>query len=62
MSFKPENGDFAEKHAKDEQATHGGGHFTSDDPENMVGASSNVLHQDLKGRHMQMIAMQVSGH
>ena len=56
MSFQPENGDFAEKHAKNEPPTLEEGHFGSD-PENMVGASGNVLHQDLKGRHMQMIAM-----
>jgi amino acid transporter len=56
MSLQPENGDFAEKHEKNEA-----GNFSSD-PENMVAASENVLHQDLKGRHMQMIAMQVSTH
>jgi amino acid permease len=62
MSFQPENDDLAEKHAKNEPATLGEGHFSSD-PENMVvGANENVLHQDLKGRHMQMIAMQVSAH
>jgi amino acid permease len=60
MSLKPENGDLAEKHAN---AVPGyeptrDGHFSSD-PENMVVANENMLHQDLKGRHMQMIAMQV---
>jgi hypothetical protein len=59
MSFEPENGDLAEKHAN---AAPGyeptpDGHFSSD-PENMVVAKENLLHQDLKGRHMQMIAMQ----
>lgn len=61
MSLQPENGDLAEKHAKNEPATLEEGHFGSD-PENMVGPTENVLHQDLKGRHMQMIAMQVSAH
>jgi amino acid permease len=61
MSFQPENGDLAEKHAKNEPATLGEEYFSSD-PENMVGANENVLRQDLKGRHMQMIAMQVSAH
>jgi len=61
MSFQPENGDLAEKHGKNEPATLGEGHFSSD-PENMAGPNYtvNMLHQDLKGRHMQMIAMQVS--
>jgi len=31
----------------------------SGDPENMVEVGENRLHKDLKGRHMQMIAMQV---
>jgi amino acid transporter len=58
MSLQPknENGDLAEKHAQNEPATLGEGYFNSD-PENMVGANENVLHQDLKGRHMQMIAI-----
>jgi amino acid transporter len=58
MSLQPGNGGLAEKHAKDEPALLGDGHFSSD-PEMMVGANENMLHQDLKGRHMQMIAMQV---
>jgi amino acid transporter len=66
MSLKSENGDLAEKHVNAaptyEPATLGehkrDGHFSSD-PENMVEVSENRLHQDLKGRHMQMIAMQV---
>lgn len=63
MSLKPEHGDYAEKpvtaapgydgsspgeHSRDKE-------FNSD-PEN-VGQVQNKLHQDLKGRHMQMIAM-----
>lgn len=59
MSFKPDNGDLAEKHANgtpDYDPTRDG---HSSDPENLVVARENVLHQDLKGRHMQMIAMQV---
>lgn len=60
MSLQPEHGDLAEKHPKNESPT-GEGHFGSD-PENLVGEKQNVLHQDLKGRHMQMIAMQVSAH
>ena len=60
MSLKPENNDLAEKHAdaalgyeptSDERS--------SSDPENLVVANENMLHRDLKGRHMQMIAMQV---
>lgn len=60
MSFKPENGDLAEKHANAAPGYEptGDGHITSD-PEDMVVISENRLHQDLKGRHMQMIAMQV---
>jgi amino acid transporter len=61
MSLQPENGDLAEKHAKDESATPGEG-YSNRDPENMVEVNVNPLHQDLKGRHMQMIAMQVSAH
>ena len=60
MSSKPENGDLAEKHANAApgyEPTRDGN--SSSDPENMVVASENLLHQDLKGRHMQMIAMQV---
>ena len=69
MSLKPENGDFAaEKHANAapayEQGALGGehardGHFGGD-AENMTEAKeARKLHQDLRGRHMQMIAMQV---
>jgi len=62
MSLKPENGDsLGEKHA---HAAPGYDHTRdgdfSSDPENMVATSQgNALHQDLQGRHMQMIAMQV---
>lgn len=58
MSLKPENGDLGEKHphaAPGYDPTHDG-HFGSD-PENTVVVSENALHKDLKGRHMQMIAM-----
>jgi len=62
MSFKPGNGDLSEKHAAAapgyEPALES--RSSGSDPENLVvGPSGNVLHQDLKGRHMQMIAMQV---
>jgi amino acid transporter len=63
MSFQPENPDLSEKHAKHEPDTLGGGHYNGDPElaENMVGVvHTNALRQDLKGRHMQMIAMQVS--
>jgi amino acid transporter len=66
MSFKPELGDLAEKHANaapDYGPTPPGehtrdGHYGGD-PESLVEVKENKLHQDLKGRHMQMIAMQV---
>jgi hypothetical protein len=60
MSLQPGNGDLSEKHtnASPSYESKQDGHFGSD-PENMVVASENVLHKDLKGRHMQMIAMQV---
>lgn len=58
MSLKPDN--LAEKHADGalSAAPMRDGHFGSD-PESMVMVGENRLHQDLKGRHMQMIAMQV---
>lgn len=56
MSFKPENGDLAEKHA---HAGLGSEPSRDGDPENATGVTENILHQDLRGRHMQMIAMQV---
>ena len=67
MSLKTENGGLAEKHANDapvnEPATLGGhkrdSYSAGADPEIMVATSKNALHQALKGRHMQMIAMQV---
>jgi len=66
MSLRPENGDLAEKHVSAapayEPATLGENKHDGDfsgDPENMVEVGENRLHKDLKGRHMQMIAMQV---
>ncbi len=67
MDPKFENDGFAEKHANgtpvNEPATLGGhkrdSYSAGADPEIMVATSKNALHQDLKGRHMQMIAMQV---
>jgi yeast amino acid transporter len=66
MSLQPENGLLAEKHANAaptyEPPTlgeHKGDGLFGIDPENMVEVSENRLHKDLKGRHMQMIAMQV---
>jgi hypothetical protein len=64
MSTNVEHGDLSEKHATTAPAydapavgVHKGeGHFDSD-PENLVEGGDNVLHKDLKGRHMQMIAM-----
>lgn len=66
MSIKHETGTPGEKHANDvptyEPATlgqHARGRQFSIDPEDraMVAADQNMLHRDLKGRHMQMIAM-----
>ncbi|KAL5313304.1 hypothetical protein ACEPPN_019037 [Leptodophora sp. 'Broadleaf-Isolate-01'] len=61
MSLKPEDGDLAEKHTNAVPTYEpGSSGNASSDPENLVVASgTNKLHQDLKGRHMQMIAMQV---
>jgi amino acid transporter len=57
MSLKHEdNGDYSEKHATGAPAYEPDG---SSDPEVQAVAAGNLLHQDLKGRHMQMIAMQV---
>lgn len=58
MSLKHDHGDLAEKHAGA-----GLGSESSRDPnfdnglESQPGTTENVLRQDLKGRHMQMIAM-----
>ena len=66
MSLQHENGDYGEKHAVGAPAYdhHGKHDGHSSDPEAAytaaVPAGTNALHQDLKGRHMQMIAMQVS--
>ena len=66
MSLNPENSEFAEKHATaapdykpealEEHKLHG---HANDDPEHVGEQKELALHQDLKGRHMQMIAMQV---
>ena len=58
MTSKLENDDFAEKHAYAAPASEPTAHFGSDQ-EDMGEGKTNMLHQDLKGRHMQMIAMQV---
>jgi amino acid transporter len=59
MSVQPENSDdLAEKHAAPVYDSARDGNFSSD-PENLVVTHENKLHQDLKGRHMQMIAMRV---
>ncbi len=63
MSFEPGNGDLAEKHVASSSPgpeSKGDGKFTHDDPEHLgVVTTENTLRQDLQGRHMQMIAMQV---
>jgi amino acid transporter len=64
MSEKHDHGDLAEKHAGTVPAYESAGlgehkrdgDFGSD-PENLVETKQNALHQDLKGRHMQMIAI-----
>jgi hypothetical protein len=60
MSLKPDNDDHAEKHA----SAGLGSDSPRDGPfdnglESQAGSTQNMLHQDLRGRHMQMIAMQV---
>jgi amino acid transporter len=60
MSLKPDNGDYAEKHAhaglgSDPSLPHDGRYDNG--LESQAGTTQNSLHQDLKGRHMQMIAM-----
>lgn len=60
MSLTPD--DIGEKHAGVAPGydTKGDAHIhTGSDPENLVVGETNGLHRDLKGRHMQMIAMQV---
>jgi amino acid permease len=56
MSLKHGNGDLGEKHGH--TAALGSDHSRDGvhDPE-AVGGTENILRQDLKGRHMQMIAM-----
>jgi amino acid transporter len=59
MSFKPENGAFAEKPVDAATPVYDPA-AAGRDPENLsVEVTVNKLHQNLKGRHMQMIAMQV---
>jgi hypothetical protein len=70
MSLQNGNNTLPEKHAGEthvgtatghDPATSGGyapkEHFSGSDPENLAPIETNALHQDLKGRHMQMIAM-----
>ncbi len=64
MSLNPEHDGFAEKHANNtappyEPGTLGEHKPSYYDNDPVVAATTNKLHQDLKGRHMQMIAMQV---
>ena len=65
MSLNSENGGLAEKHANGAPAYEPATDRKRDsysagaDPEIIIATSKNALHQDLKGRHMQMIAMQV---
>ncbi len=62
MSLKHDNGDLAEKHANaglgSEPSPPRDGHFDNG-LESQAGTTQNILRQDLRGRHMQMIAMQV---
>jgi amino acid permease len=53
MSYEPKHDGLAEKHATDAPG------YEGSDPENngIQVAKVNALHKDLKGRHMQMIAM-----
>ena len=65
MNTDSDNGAYAEKHANGspgfQPAVSGkrDSYSAGADPEIMIATSKNALHQDLKGRHMQMIAMQV---
>ncbi|OIW34245.1 hypothetical protein CONLIGDRAFT_626305 [Coniochaeta ligniaria NRRL 30616] len=54
MSLKHDSGDLAEKHPN---AGVGSEPYDSNGLESQHGTAQNVLHQDLKGRHMQMIAI-----
>jgi hypothetical protein len=62
MSTNPEHDTLGEKHtgaipAYEAADGHHDGVIKSDDPETMGETGGNKLKQDLKGRHMQMIAM-----
>lgn len=65
MNTDSDNGRYAEKHVNGasafEPAVTGkrDSYSAGADPEIMIATSKNALHQSLKGRHMQMIAMQV---
>ena len=52
MNAKNETGMFDEKHVKD-----GSPPYVDPEDRESVATGHNVLHRDLKGRHMQMIAM-----
>jgi amino acid permease len=70
MSLNHEKNTLSEKHVGETHASTAPGHdpatsgeyapkehFSGSDPENPAPVETNALHQDLKGRHMQMIAM-----
>ena len=61
MSLNPEHDGLAEKHANNAPAYEPplGEHKANAYDNDGAVAGTNALHQDLKGRHMQMIAMQV---
>ena len=62
MNTDSDNGGYAEKHVNGTEPAASGkrdSYSAGADPEIMIATSKNALHQDLKGRHMQMIAMQV---
>jgi amino acid permease len=63
MSLKNDKGDVAEKQVDaappPSYEPTSEGQFASDPENNVAAPKENNLHQDLKGRHMQMIAMQV---
>jgi amino acid permease len=65
MSTLPEHHNLSEKehagtapaYAAPAGGVHKEGHFDSDPENAVVESEGNMLHKDLKGRHMQMIAM-----